>query len=117
VGLARELRSRRQIDRRKIEVKAWADESGEPFPIYCRPITCYDLNEIQKKHPKVLESPTVASMVDLIVMKAEDEAGDKLFASAEDRMDLMGEETVVISGIAEEMFSQIESVEAIEKNF
>lgn len=117
MGLAKELRNRREINRRKIEVKAWADGTGNPFTIYCRPITCYDLNEIQKKHPKVLESPTVASMVDLIVMKAEDEAGDKLFTSAEDRIDLMGEETVVISGIAEEMFSQIESVEAIEKNF
>lgn len=64
----------------------------------------------------MLESPTVGSMVDLIIMKAEDEGGDKLFTSAEDRMDLMGEETTIISGIAEEMFGLIESVESLEKN-
>lgn len=116
MGLARELRSRRTIDRREILVPAWADDTGQPFKLYCRPITCYDLNEIQKRHPKVLESPTVASMVDLIVMKAEDEGGDKLFTSAEDRMDLMGEETQIISSIAEEMFGQIQSIEELEKN-
>lgn len=117
MGLAKELRSRRTIVAREISVQAWADESGQPFKLYCRPITCHDLNEIQKRHPKVLEAPTVGSMVDLICMKAVDQGGEKLFSSAEDRIDLMGEETAVISAIAEEMFAQIESVEDIEKNF
>jgi len=117
MGLAKELRSRREIKRRRIEVEAWSDEFGHAFVMYCRPITCYDLNEIQKRHPKMLESPTVASMVDLIVMKAEGEDGEKLFTAAEDRIDLMGEETTIISAIAEEMFAQIESVEEQEKNF
>jgi hypothetical protein len=54
-------------------------------------------------------------MVDLILMKATDESGDKLFASA-DRIDLMGEETNVISDIANQMFAEIESVEALEGN-
>ena len=117
MGLAKELRNRRTMTTRKISVSAWADEEGEPFNVFCRPITCHDLNEIQKRHPNVLEAPTIASMVDLICMKAEDESGEKLFGSAEDRIDLMGEETTVISAIAEEMFAQIESVEDIEKNF
>ncbi len=55
-------------------------------------------------------------MVDLICMKAEDEGGNKLFSSAEDRMDLMGEETNIISDIANQMFAEIESIEAIEGN-
>jgi hypothetical protein len=50
-------------------------------------------------------------MVDLICMKAEDEGGNKLFTSAEDRIDLMGEETSIISEIANQMFAEIESVE------
>jgi hypothetical protein len=49
-------------------------------------------------------------------MKAEDEGGNKLFSSAEDRMDLMGEETNIISDIANQMFAEIESIEAIEGN-
>ena len=49
-------------------------------------------------------------------MKAEDEGGNKLFSSAEDRIDLMGEETNVISNIANQMFAEIESVEDLEGN-
>ena len=84
--------------------------------MYCRPITCYDLDQLQKKHPDFLQNTTIGAMVDLICMKAEDEGGSKLFTSAEDRIDLMGEETNVISEIANQMFSQIDSVEVAAKN-
>jgi hypothetical protein len=63
-----------------------------------------------------MENTTIAAMVDLILMKAEDEGGEKLFTSVEDRIDLMGEETAVVSSIAEQMFSEIQSVEDAEKN-
>ena len=115
MGLAKELRNRRSINTREVLVPEWGDESGA-FKLYCRPITCYDLDQLQKKHPNFLSNTTVGAMVDLIVMKALDESGNKLFTSAEDRVDLMGEETNVISAIANQMFSEIESVEAIEGN-
>tara|TARA_R110000787_G_scaffold166933_1_gene279919 strand:+ start:64 stop:411 length:348 start_codon:yes stop_codon:yes gene_type:complete len=115
MGLAKELRSRRQVEAREVVVPAWGDESGA-FKLYCRTITCYDLDQLQKKHPDFLNNTTIGAMVDLIVMKAEDESGSKLFTSAEDKIDLMGEETTVISEIANQMFSEIESVEAAEKN-
>ena len=116
MGLAKELRNRREVERRRIEVEAWADPDGQPFAMYCYPITCYDVNELQKKHPKFMENTTMAAMIDLIVMKASDEGGDRLFTSPEDRIDLMGEETGVISSIAEQMFAEIQSVEDQEKN-
>ena len=115
MGLAKELGARRKQSRRKIEVAEWADESG-PFALFCRPLTCYDLNELQKRHPQVMQNPSIAAMVDLIVMKAESKDGEKLFSSAEDRLDLMGEETTVVSGIANEMFGTIEAFEDVEKN-
>ena len=115
MGLAKELRARRKSSRRKIEVAEWADDDGA-FVLYCRPITRYDLNELQRKHPTVLQNPSIASMVDLIVMKAESQDGEKLFSSAEDRMDLMGEETTVVSEIANQMFGTIESAEDLAKN-
>jgi len=115
MGLAKELRSRRKLDAREVLVPAWGDESGA-FKLYCRAITCYDLDQLQKKHPNFLNNTTVGAMVDLIVMKAEDEAGNKLFISAEDRIDLMGEETAVISEIANQMFADVQSVEAAEGN-
>jgi len=115
MGLARELRNRRKINAREVIVPAWGDDSGA-FKMYCRPITCYDLDQLQKKHPDFLQNTTIGAMVDLICMKAEDESGSKLFTSTEDRIDLMGEETNVISEIANQMFAQIESVEVAAKN-
>jgi len=116
MGLAKELRNRRKVTPRKIDVKAWADPDGQPFAMYCYPITCYDINELQKKHPKFMENTTVAAMIDLIVMKATDEGGERLFTASEDKYDLMGEETSVISEISGQMFAEIESVEDQEKN-
>ena len=116
MGLAKELRERREVQTRTVTVEAWADKDGKAFEMFCRPITCYDINVLQKKHPKIMENPTVGSMVDLIILKSEDASGDKLFKSSEDRIDLMGEETTVISAIAEQMFTTIDSLESAEKN-
>ncbi len=116
MGLAKELRNRRELVRREVIVPAWSDADGQPFKMYCRAITCYDLNELQKKHPQFLENTTIAAMVDLIVMKAEGEDGEKLFTAAEDRIDLMGEETGVVSEIANQMFAMVETQEAALKN-
>ena len=116
MGLAKELRNRRKLNARKIEVAAWADPDGQPFAMYCFPIPCYDVNELQKKHPKFMENTTMAAMIDLIVMKASDQDGNRLFTSAEDRIDLLGEETGVISSIAEQMFAEIQTIEDQEKN-
>lgn len=113
---AKELRKRREISARTIAVKEWADEEGNPFVLYCRPITCADLNALQKKHPDVLVNPSIASMVDLIVMKASGEDGERIFTAYDDRVELMAEETTVISEIANQMFGTIESVEDLEKN-
>ena len=115
MGLAKDLRSRRTVEAREVLVPAWGDDAGD-FKMYCRPITCYDLDQLQKKHPNFLQNTTVGAMVDLICMKAIDEGGSKLFNSGEDRIDLMGEETTVISDIANQMFAEIESVEYAEKN-
>jgi hypothetical protein len=103
------------LQAREVLVPEWGDESGA-FKLYCRSITCYDLDQLQKKHPNFLSNMTISAMVDLICMKAEDEGGTKLFSSAEDRIDLMGEETSVISEIANQMFAEIESAEEHEKN-
>jgi len=115
MGLAKELRTRRKVQTREVVVPEWGDESGD-FKLYCRPITCNDLNRLQKKHPNFLNNTTIAAMVDLIVMKAEDEGGDKLFTAADDKIELMGEQTDVISDIANQMFAEIETQEEASKN-
>ncbi len=115
MGLAKELRTRRKVQTREVVVPEWGDESGD-FKLYCRPITCNDLNRLQKKHPSFLTNTTIAAMVDLILMKAEDASGEKLFTSADDKIELMGEQTDVISDIANQMFADIESEDALAKN-
>ena len=115
MGLAKELRKRREVKTREVIVPEWGDESGD-YKLYCRPITCYDLNQLQKRHPDFLTNTSIAAMVDLIVMKALDESGDKLFNGSEDRADLMGEETNVISEIANQMFAEVTSIEESEGN-
>jgi hypothetical protein len=116
MGLAKELRSRRNLSAREIEVEAWADSDGQPFALYCYPLTCFDMNEMQKKHPKFMEGMTLGAMVDLIVLKACDKSGERIFTSAEDKHDLMGEESAVISDIAARMFASVQSVEEHEKD-
>ena len=49
-------------------------------------------------------------MVDLIIMKAEDKDGEKLF-TLEDKPILMRESVAIISKIAGEMFSSVEKQE------
>ena len=115
MSLAKELRKRNSKPAKKISVQAWADEDGQPFEFYTYNVTCYDLKQLEAKHPKFLENTTISAMVDLILLKAVDESGEKLFTSGEDRMELMGEEITVISEIANQMFATIDSVETAKK--
>ena len=113
--MAKQLRERREVKTREVVVPEWGDETGD-FKLYCKPITCFDLNQLQKKHPDFLTNTTISAMVDLIIMKALDDNGVKLFNGIEDRVELMAEETAVVSEIANQMFAEIESQEDLAKN-
>jgi len=115
MGFAKELRERRNVEAREVVVPEWGDDSGD-FKLYCKPITCADLNILQKKYPDFLENTTVEAMVDLILIKALDKDGKKIFAPLQDRKDLMEEETAIISDIANQMFSEIETQDELAKN-
>ena len=115
MGMAKELRERRQVPTREVSVPEWGDDSGA-FKLYVKPITCFDLSQLQKKRPNFLSNTTISAMVDLIIMKALDDTGKKLFNGIEDRVELMAEETTVISEIANQMFADIESEEDLAKN-
>lgn len=115
MGMAKQLRERREVKTREVVVPEWGDETGD-FKLYCKPITCFDLNQLQKKHPDFLTNTTISAMVDLIIMKALDDNGVKLFNGIEDRVELMAEETAVVSEIANQMFAEIETQEDLAKN-
>lgn len=108
MSLAKKLAAKRQQARKQIEVAEWGDDA--PLVLYSGSLTCGDVDKLQRKHPNFMINPTVAAMVDLIIMKAEDKDGEKLF-TLEDKPFLMRESVTLVSQIAGQMFATVESAE------
>ena len=98
MSLGERIAARRQKQARVIDVPEWG-EDGAPLQIHVYPITAGDLHKIQKKHKNFLNDMTIDGMVDLIVLKAGDADGNRLFTLA-DKTHLMDEPLPVISSIA-----------------
>ena len=103
----------RTSQKRHIEVPQWG-EPGSPEKVFFGPLLAGELNRIQRKHPSFLQSASFEAMVDLIILKAENGQGEKLF-TLEDKPVLMREEVAVISTVAAELMAGT-SVEDAEKN-
>ena len=114
MGLGEQIAARRALQRNRIEVFEWG-EDGEPLVIYSGSITAGDIDKLQRKHKDFLSNMTVTGMVDLIIAKAEDVDGKRLF-TLEDKMYLMKESVTLISDIAGKMFGDVDTVEDAEKN-
>lgn len=103
----------RTSNKRHIDVAEWGDE-GKPEKVYYGPLLAGELNRIQRKHPTFLSSASLEAMVDLIILKAENGQGEKLF-TLEDKAVLMREEVNVVSTVAAAFMSG-DSIEEQEKN-
>lgn len=103
----------RNSQKRHIEVAEWG-EPGVPEKVYFGPLLAGELNRIQRKHPTFLQSASFEAMVELIVLKAENGQGEKLF-TLEDKPILMREQVEIISRVAAEMMSST-PIEEQEKN-
>jgi len=114
MSIAERIKERSQR-RKSILVAEWGEDEDTPLPVYFGPLVARELNQIQRKHPNFLSNAGLEGMVDLIVMKAEDDDGKKHF-TLEDKPILMREEVHVISRVAGEMLSGADSVEDHEKN-
>ncbi len=115
MGLGEKIASRRQRQARVIEAPEWWGDDDAPLLMYVFPITGGEYNKIQKKHKNFADEPTMDGVVDLIIMKACDADGNRLF-TLEDRVHLMGEDLEVLSDIVSKMFSGVETIEDAEKN-
>lgn len=111
MSLGQRIAAKRQSDRRSIDVTEWGEDDA-PLVLFTGSLTCADVDKLQRKHKDFLSNPSVAAMVDLIIMKAEDKEGEKLF-TLEDKPFLMREPVTVISAIAGQMFATVESVEQL----
>ena len=111
MSLGKRIAEKRQANRKQIEVVEWGEDDA-PLVLYVAALTCGDVDRLQRKHPGFLSSPTIAAMIDLIIMKAESKDGEKLF-TLEDKPFLMRESVTLVSRVAGEMFATVESVESL----
>jgi len=114
MSIAKRIAAKRAEQERSIaEVEEWG-EAGEPLRLYFGPVTARDIEKVQRKHPNFMSETSMAAMVEMIINKCEDEAGEKAF-TLEDKPILMGEPVGVIAALFGKVFSA-ESVEDHEKN-
>ena len=95
-----------------IEVPEWKDEHGKSTIIYWNPINLSEKNILFKKSDNLSD---VSILADILVMKALDKDGNKLF-TLEDKLALMHKvDSDVLSRIATEMVKAI-NPEEVKKN-
>ena len=95
-----------------LEVEEWKDEAGNPSVIYWNPITLSEKNKLFKKSDNLND---VSILADILVMKAIDKDGNKLF-TLEDKLALMHKvDSDVLSKIATAMVQAI-NPDQVKKN-
>jgi hypothetical protein len=113
MSLGKRIAARQDADRRSMEVAEWG-EDGSPLTVYYGPFLAIEMDKVQRKHPNFLQNISLAGMVEIIVMKAEDKDGNKLFG-LDDKPVLMREPMTLITRVAGAMMAT-ETVEEQEKN-
>mgnify|MGYP003344305053 CR=1 FL=1 len=95
-----------------IEVPEWQDDDGKPSVIYWNPITLSEKNKLFKKSENLND---IGILADVVIMKALDKDGNKLF-TLEDKLVLMHKvDSDVLSKIATSMVQSI-NPEQVKKN-
>ena len=103
MSLAQRIAAKRaEVQRNVIEVPEWG-EGDNPLRLYAGPVTARDLEKIQRKHKDFLSNVTMGAMVEMIILKCEDENGDQVF-TLEDKPILMGEPIGVVSVVFSAVF-------------
>lgn len=109
-----QIRAKTSSQRSRIEVPEWGDDDA-PMVLFSGPLLCGEFNRLQKKHPDFLSNQTIEALVDLILMKAQDQDGEKMF-DLEDKPILMRQPVSVVSTVAAGLMGDMSSVEDAEKN-
>ena len=95
-----------------IEIPEWKDEDGKPTVIYWNPITLSEKTKLFKKSDNMSD---VSILADIVLMKALDKNGNKVF-TLEDKLALMHKvDSDVLSKVATAMVQAI-NPEEVKKN-
>ncbi|MDC3382356.1 hypothetical protein OAV94_01015 [Candidatus Pelagibacter sp.] len=98
------------LETRIIEVPEWGEDSDNPLTIYCRPITLSETS----KFMKMAQDDDVQLLAYVLIYKALDEAGEKLFTIADKKTLLESVDRDVLIRVSSEMMNNI-SQEEIKK--
>ena len=95
-----------------IEIDEWKDEAGNPSVVYWNPITLSEKNKLFKKSDNLND---VGILADVVVMKALDKDGKKMF-TLEDKLALLHKvDSDVLSRLATAMIQAI-TPDEVKKN-
>ena len=78
---------------------------GTPVTLHASPLTANDLKIIGRKHPDFMLRPNVEGMVDLLILKAKDDNGEKVF-TLEHKPLLMRLSTNITTGAFGDLFGE-----------
>lgn len=98
----------------RVEVLEWGDEN-EPMVLFATPLNAGEFSRLQKKHPNFLTNMTIEGLVDLIIMKALDEDGEKAF-DVGDKPILMRQPVNVVSEVAGQLMGDVNNVDDVKKD-
>ena len=97
----------------RVEVAEWGDKN-EPMVLFATPLNAGEFSRLQKKHPNFLNNMTIEGLVDLIIMKALDEDGEKAF-DVGDKPVLMRQSVTIVSEVAGQLMGEMNDVEEVKK--
>jgi hypothetical protein len=95
---------------KKIEVAEWGEE-GKPLVIYSSPITLAEKRNLFKG----AKNDDIGVLVDVIVLKAKDAEGNKIFKLDDKQVLLNNADTNVIARVSTEILSAVSYEEAEKK--
>ena len=102
---------REALGRKQIEVSEWPDDEGAPTIFYASPIT---LSEMRRWY-KGITGEDISVLVDVVIAKAEDKDGKKVFTLEDKQPLLKTAEFSVLSRIATAMMDH-DDADELEKN-
>jgi hypothetical protein len=111
--LGEQIRTKAPKARVRVEVPEWGDD--EPLVIFAGELLVGEFSKIQRKHPDFLNNQTIEALVDLIIMKAETDQGDKAF-DLDDKPILMRQPLNTVADVATRIMGGMNTVEDAEKN-
>lgn len=93
------------IDTKEIEVPEWGEDADNPLKIYCKPITLQETS----KFMKLAKDDEIELLAYVLIYKALDEEGKKLFTIA-DRQDFLNRvDRNVLIRVASEIMGNIDT--------